>query len=259
MMPTVNSLSCHKPSLSLLVASSALTHLFNITVANLQWTAYAFDPYQSAQLHFSRVYMETNYLHKTACSLSKATSLRPKGLKKIRDASGSSTFAPRPASAGSQQRFSGSFSPLMSPSETQSMPTSPCGLVGRSYSVSSNGSTSSMTGSGSVSTTTTNPSTLSSPTPPPNKRFSLPVMIQRQRGDSIDGTDSDTSSIHNYRQQHPQAPSLQLPRMSSKQKLQDSALKNGVSVMSLLIPGPGRKKGLLSSIGFGITSGDRKH
>ncbi|KAG0246840.1 hypothetical protein BGX31_008083 [Mortierella sp. GBA43] len=88
-------------------------------VANLQWTAYAFDPYQSAQLHFSRIYMDTNYLHKTASTFSKATSLRPKGLKKIRDSSGSSTFAPRPVSAGPQQRYSGSFSPLTSPCDAQ--------------------------------------------------------------------------------------------------------------------------------------------
>lgn len=217
-------------------------------VANLQWTAYAFDPYQSAQLHFSRIYMDTNYLHKTASTFSKATSLRPKGLKKIRDSSGSSTFAPRPVSAGPQQRYSGSFSPLTSPCDAQSMPNSPCGsgLVGRSHSVSSYNSVNSIAGNGAP---TTVPLAIPpSPTPPPaNKRFSLPVMMQRQRPDSVatyDCTESDTSSVHNYHQHHAQTPPppMQLSRMSSKQKLQESAMKNGVSVMSLLIPGPGRKK-----------------
>jgi hypothetical protein len=227
-------------------------------VANLQWTVYAFDPYQSAQLHFSRIYMDTNYLHKTVSSFSKATSLRPKGLKKIRDTSGSSTFSPRLASAGPQQRYSGSFSPPTGPCDAQSVPTSPCGsgeLVGRSHSVSSYNSVNSMAaGNGAVPP---------SPTPPPtNKRFSLPVTMQRHRADNIgtyDSVDSENGSIHNYRQNHAQAPPapMRLPRMSSKQKLQESTTKNSVSVMSLLIPGPGRKKGLLS-FGFGTASGDRK-
>ncbi|KAF9366556.1 hypothetical protein BGX34_001101 [Mortierella sp. NVP85] len=231
-------------------------------VANLQWTVYAFDPYRSAQLHFSRIYMDTNYLYKTAGSFSKATSLRPKGLKKIRDASSSSTFSPRPASAGPQQRYSGSFSPLAGPCDAQSVPTSPCssdGLVERSHSVSSYNSVNSIVaGNGAVPTASSAVSP--SPTPPPtNKRFSLPVMTQRQRADNIDSVDSENGSIHNYHQNHAQTPPppTRLPRMSSKQKLQESTMKNSVSVMSLLIPGPGRKKGLLS-FGFGTASGDRK-
>ncbi|KAG0207189.1 hypothetical protein BGX28_001527 [Mortierella sp. GBA30] len=35
-------------------------------VSNLQWTVYHFDPYQNAQLHFSRVYLRTDYLKKIA-------------------------------------------------------------------------------------------------------------------------------------------------------------------------------------------------
>ncbi|KAG0318287.1 hypothetical protein BGZ99_005780 [Dissophora globulifera] len=46
-------------------------------VANLQWTIYSFDPYQSAQLHFSKLYMDTDYLFKTANTLSRSTSTKP--------------------------------------------------------------------------------------------------------------------------------------------------------------------------------------
>ncbi|KAF9127862.1 hypothetical protein BGW39_005498, partial [Mortierella sp. 14UC] len=58
-------------------------------VANLQWVAYQFDPYESAQLHFSRVYLDTDYLYQTAGPYLKATTLRTKGLKKIRDTTAS--------------------------------------------------------------------------------------------------------------------------------------------------------------------------
>ncbi|KAF9285506.1 hypothetical protein BGZ74_001464, partial [Mortierella antarctica] len=45
-------------------------------VSNLQWTVYHFDPYQSAQLHFSRLYMDSGYFYKTAAPYLKATHRR---------------------------------------------------------------------------------------------------------------------------------------------------------------------------------------
>ncbi|KAG0359537.1 hypothetical protein BGZ54_009915 [Gamsiella multidivaricata] len=57
-------------------------------LANLQWTAYSFNPYQSPHLHISRVYMDTDYLYKTASSFSKAATLKAKGLRKIRESAG---------------------------------------------------------------------------------------------------------------------------------------------------------------------------
>ncbi|KAG0320913.1 hypothetical protein BGZ97_012576 [Linnemannia gamsii] len=130
-------------------------------VANLQWVAYQFDPYESAQLHFSRVYLDTDYLYHTAAPYLKATTLRTKGLKKIRDTSSSvnsSTFSARSspvqspyASSGvsggnggghhypSQYLYrngggggGGSFSPLASPSGILASPSSPGGgMLGR--------------------------------------------------------------------------------------------------------------------------------
>ncbi|KAG0080238.1 hypothetical protein BGZ90_000222, partial [Linnemannia elongata] len=128
-------------------------------IANLQWVAYQFDPYQSAQLHFSRVYLDTDYLYQTAAPYLKATTLRTKGLKKIRDTTASvtsSTFSARSspvmspyASGGgsggggghhhpSQYLYrnsgggTGSFSPLASPSGILASPSSPGGgMLGR--------------------------------------------------------------------------------------------------------------------------------
>ncbi|KAG0289285.1 hypothetical protein BGZ96_007120 [Linnemannia gamsii] len=128
-------------------------------VANLQWVAYQFDPYESAQLHFSRVYLYTDYLYQTAGPYLKATTLRTKGLKKIRDTTASvtsSNFSARSspvqspyASSGgsggtggghhhpSQHLYrngggGGSFSPLASPSGILASPSSPgWGMLGR--------------------------------------------------------------------------------------------------------------------------------
>ncbi|KAG0248454.1 hypothetical protein BG011_010261 [Mortierella polycephala] len=104
-------------------------------VANLQWTVYNFDPYQSAHLHFSRVYMHTDYLYKTASALSKANnSLRSKSLKKIRDSSATAATlislhtnvrnSPIPQQLH-KHRYSGSFS--LQSSGQASSPNSPGG------------------------------------------------------------------------------------------------------------------------------------
>ncbi|KAF9101191.1 hypothetical protein BGX27_011583 [Mortierella sp. AM989] len=189
-------------------------------VANLLWTAYNFDPYQSAQLHISRVYMDTDYLFKTANVFTKAATLRTKGLKMLRETTGNTssstsfTLPARSNSSSSSQhhipgyRHSGSFSPLTSPCDLPpNGPTSPNGreLVGRSNSIvynpnptfASNNSIDSMASNyGNNNSVNNNNGTSMSPTMP-NKRFSMPVMMRRKRADSVatyDSSDSGNSS-----------------------------------------------------------------
>ncbi|KAI7819666.1 hypothetical protein BC939DRAFT_249738 [Gamsiella multidivaricata] len=214
-------------------------------LANLQWTAYSFNPYQSPHLHISRVYMDTDYLYKTASSFSKAATLKAKGLRKIRESAGILTFSARSPSnqqyiSGHQHRRSGSFSPLMSLCDAQSVPTSPRGcMIGRSCSIIS---CSGNLGYNAVG----NEASIVSPTSP-NKRFPKPTIVRRQLSDSsetFDRTDADSSSIH-------QPPPLPQPMAAS-------TLRDGVSVMSLLIPGQGRKRGLLSTMVFGSGNKNNK-
>ncbi|KAF9423962.1 hypothetical protein BGZ76_003590 [Entomortierella beljakovae] len=238
-------------------------------VANLLWTAYNFDPYQSAQLHVSRIYMDTDYLFKTANAFTKTSTLRTKGLKMLRDSTGSTSssinFAlPSRSNSSSSShhhipgRLNGSISPLTSPSDMQ--PTSPGGggLVGRSHSIiynpnmggTSNGSINSMSsvnhnymsGNNGMNNNSGMNMTAMSPTVP-NKRFSMPMMMRRKRTDSTnssDGMDSEGPGIPQYGQYQPPLP--------PGHPMAANAVRGSVSVMNLLIPSPSRKKGLLSSV-----------
>ncbi|KAF9101049.1 hypothetical protein BGX29_006031 [Mortierella sp. GBA35] len=279
-------------------------------VANLQWVAYHFDPYESAQLHFSRVYLDSDYLYQTATPFLKATTLRTKGLKKIRDTTASvtsSTFSARSspvqspyasaAAAGaalaeggggchhpSQYLYrngGGSFSPLTSPSGILASPSSPGGggdgLLGRCYGNNSSsvatlnyGSTSSFSGYhnnninnaggygngnggggggggggmamavGSVK----NSSLVASSYMMQHQHQHQQQQQQQQqylrkRADSIATIDSTDSEQHQHQ-----------PPLYPNQQLSVSTMRNSLSVMNLLLPGPGRKKGLLKSMVF---------
>ncbi|KAG0074954.1 hypothetical protein BGZ93_001379, partial [Podila epicladia] len=99
-------------------------------VSNLQWTVYHFDPYQSAQLHFSRLYMDSDYFYKTAAPYLIATHRR--SFFRSGDSSASTTASPTSRSGGTpttSQSYNGSFSPLGSPSSggILSLPGSPSG------------------------------------------------------------------------------------------------------------------------------------
>ncbi|KAF9326657.1 hypothetical protein BG006_009942 [Podila minutissima] len=100
-------------------------------VSNLQWTVYHFDPYQSAQLHFSRLYMDSDYFYKTAAPYLKATHRR--SFFRSNDSPAPTTASPTSRSSGTPtttgQGYSGSFTPLGSPSSggILSLPGSPSG------------------------------------------------------------------------------------------------------------------------------------
>ncbi|KAG0027531.1 hypothetical protein BGZ81_005490 [Podila clonocystis] len=99
-------------------------------VSNLQWTVYDFDPYQSAQLHFSRLYMDSDYFYKTAALYLKATHRR--SFFRSGDPSTATTASPTSRSSGTPT--TSMFSPLGSPSSggVLSLPSSPGGgMVGR--------------------------------------------------------------------------------------------------------------------------------
>ncbi|KAF9350539.1 hypothetical protein BGX26_011291 [Mortierella sp. AD094] len=230
-------------------------------VANLLWTAYNFDPYQSAQLHVSRVYMDTDYLYKTANPFTKAATLRTKGLKMLRETTGntsSSTSFALPARSNSSSssqhhipgyRHGGSFSPLTSPCDMPpNGPTSPSGggLVGRNNSIvyspnpgyASSSSINSITnnnynGNGMINNNGMDMASMS-PTVP-NKRFSMPVMpvmMRRKRADSVATCDSADSDNSGGMQQY----SHHQPPLPPNHPMAANAVRNSVSVMNLLIP-----------------------
>ncbi|KAF9427939.1 hypothetical protein BGZ94_003799 [Podila epigama] len=98
-------------------------------VANLCWTVHQFDPYQSAQLHFSRLYMDSDYFYKTAGPYLKATHRR--SFFRGNDNPVSATSSPTSrSSASTGSGYGGTFSPLASPSGgggMLSLPSSPGG------------------------------------------------------------------------------------------------------------------------------------
>ncbi|KAG0335231.1 hypothetical protein BG000_007681, partial [Podila horticola] len=93
-------------------------------VSNLQWTVYHFDPYQSAQLHFSRLYMDSDYFYKTAAPYLKATHRR--SFFRSGDTSTSTSASP---TSRSGTPTTSTFSPLGSPCSggILSLPSSPGG------------------------------------------------------------------------------------------------------------------------------------
>ncbi|KAF9393501.1 hypothetical protein CPC16_001867 [Podila verticillata] len=105
-------------------------------VSNLQWTVYHFDPYQSAQLHFSRLFMDSDYFYKTAAPYLKATHrrsfFRSSGDNSLPGATSSPTSRSSMGTPTSGQGYS-SFSPLVSPTSggILSLPSSPGGMVSR--------------------------------------------------------------------------------------------------------------------------------
>ncbi|KAF9377464.1 hypothetical protein CPB97_010185, partial [Podila verticillata] len=105
-------------------------------VSNLQWTVYHFDPYQSAQLHFSRLYMDSDYFYKTAAPYLKATHRRSFFRSGSDNSVPGATLSPTSRSSmgttTSGQGYS-SLSPLGSPSSggILSLPSSPGGMVSR--------------------------------------------------------------------------------------------------------------------------------
>ncbi|KAF8943912.1 hypothetical protein BGZ47_004907 [Haplosporangium gracile] len=269
-------------------------------VANLQWVTYQFDPYQSAQLHFSRVYLDTDYLYQTAAPFFKATNLRTKGFKKFRDTTASvtsSTFSARSspvlspyASSGgsggghhhpSQYLYrnsgGGSFSPLTSPSGILASPSSPgVGMLGRHENDSnvtinsgstasfSNFSTAGSYGGGYVNNNNTNNNGSGGDMAMAigsvkNTSALSPHMMQHQhqqylkkRADSVaifDGGPAADNEPNDQQQQNQQPP------LYPNQQLSVSTLRKSLSVMKMLLPGPGRKKGLLN---FMIFVGDRE-
>ncbi|KAF9913651.1 hypothetical protein BX616_009783 [Lobosporangium transversale] len=232
------------------------THIAEL-VANLQWTVYSFSPYQSAQLHFSRVYMDTDYLFKAAGASSKSTSLRSKSLKKIRDsASAVAAWPSSPSSLGQQHRYSGSFSPLASPHDTHSIPSSPSSYnlssaLGRSNSIVGIRNSSHAIGNEPSQQEQHDNQKHDSPVSM-NKRFSMPTIMKKYPSDSnknYDNTDRGSGSPHPQRQGR--------PLHHQSQSFAENTIKNSVSVISLLLPGSGRKKGLISSMSF-KNGGDNK-
>ncbi|GJJ72500.1 hypothetical protein EMPS_04858 [Entomortierella parvispora] len=110
-------------------------HLTDL-VANLHWTVFHFDPYQSAQLHFSRLYMDgpDQYLWNTAASFSRTSYIRAKGvgaLKSHRDSVYFATSSPTQCRPLFQHQHGGSISTLANPSSANiaglSSPSSPSG------------------------------------------------------------------------------------------------------------------------------------
>ncbi|KAF9181359.1 hypothetical protein BGZ50_005570 [Haplosporangium sp. Z 11] len=221
-------------------------------VANLQWTAYSFDPYQSAHLHFSRVYLHTDYLYKTASALSKTNnSLRSKSLKKIRDSSTTAATlislhtnmrnSPTPPQLH-KHRYNGSF--LLQSSEQASSPNSP--------------------GGGPVFGRLNNGQGLPPMSPMSvNRSFTTPTVKPLKRADSTCIL-YDEADIDNYSRSIQSPQQLQHPRLSrgsvhygqssQEQEQQDplvvNALSDRLSVMTNLLPGTGAgmRKGLLSSM-----------
>ncbi|KAG0280167.1 hypothetical protein BGZ95_011093 [Linnemannia exigua] len=317
-------------------------------VANLQWVAYQFDPYESAQLHFSRVYLDTDYLYQTAGPFLKATTFRTKGLKKIRDTTASvasSTFSARSspiqspyASGGgggswaggpgpnynsgngggghhhpSQYLYrnsggggGGSFSPLASPSGILASPSSPGGgMLGRygnssnvtinygsttsfsggyhngnshynnsnnnnnnnsSYYVHGNSNNSSNYGSGYANTNNNGgggggmamavgsvKNSSSALSPYMQQQQQQHQQYLRKRADSI--ATIDNTPDHNQCEKLEQREQNEQPPLYPNQQLSVSTVRNSLSVMNLLLPGPGRKKGLVASMVF---TGDKE-
>ncbi|CAO3563803.1 unnamed protein product [Mortierella alpina] len=201
-------------------------------VANLQWTTYHFDPYQNAQLHFSRTYLRSDYLYKTASSFSRATTLRTRSLKKILDST-SPTQQQNFSSGYSNRHYNGSSSPSVgSPYANATSPNSPGGGLVRHYQMGNF----SNVGSGLGSTAPMSPRT-------PPRSFTVPdIKQQRQRDHTSshlrgDGADSVSGNIGIRLQQPPLPPSHQLQLGAG------NVLRESVATMGALIPpGPGRKK-----------------
>ncbi|KAF9563419.1 hypothetical protein EC968_004851 [Mortierella alpina] len=201
-------------------------------VANLQWTAYHFDPYQNAQLHFSKIYLRTDYLYKTASAFSRATTLRTRSLKKILDST-SPTHQQNFSSGYSNRHYSGLSSPSVgSPSGNANSPNSPGGGLVRHYQMGNF----SAIGSGLGSSTPMSPRT------PPRSCTVPDIKQQRQRERPPshlrgDGADSVSGSIGIRLQQPP------LPPNHQRQLDAGNVLRESVATMGALIPpGPGRKK-----------------
>ncbi|KAF9985302.1 hypothetical protein BGZ75_003174 [Mortierella antarctica] len=209
-------------------------------VANLQWTTYHFDPYQNAQLHFSKIYLRTDYLYRTASSFSRATTLRTRSLKKILDST-SPTHQQNFSSGYSNRHYSGSSSPsVVSPSGNASSPNSPGGGLVRHYQMG-NFST---IGSGLGSSAPMSPRT-------PPRTFTVPEIKQQRQRDRPnshlrgDGVDSVSGNLGIRLQQPPLPPNHQLQLGAG------NVLRESVAAMGALIPpGPGRKKGFLGSMIF---------
>ncbi|KAF9948932.1 hypothetical protein BGZ72_009184 [Mortierella alpina] len=159
-------------------------------VANLQWTAYHFDPYQNAQLHFSKIYLRTDYLYRTASSFSRATTLRTRSLKKILDST-SPTHQQNFSSGYSSRHYSGSSSPSAgSPSGNANSPNSPGGGLVRHYQIGNFNTI----GSGLGSSAPMSPRT-------PPRSFTVPDIKQQRQRDRPssylrgDGNDSVSGNI----------------------------------------------------------------
>ncbi|KAG0204783.1 hypothetical protein BGX33_008281 [Mortierella sp. NVP41] len=242
-------------------------------VANLQWVAYHFDPYESAQLHFSRVYLDSDYLYQTATPFLKATTLRTKGLKKIRDTTASvtsSTFSARSSPAQSPYASAAAAGAALAEGGKD-------GLLGRCYGNNSSsvatlnyGSTSSFSGYhnnninnaggygngnggrgggggggmamavGSVKNSSLAASSyMMQHQHQHQQQQQQQQQYLRKRADSIATIDSTDSEQHQHQ-----------PPLYPNQQLSVSTMRNSLSVMNLLLPGPGRKKGLLKSMVF---------
>ncbi|KAG0042173.1 hypothetical protein BGZ83_000821 [Gryganskiella cystojenkinii] len=245
------------------------THVIDL-VANLHLTAYNFDPYQSAQLHFSRLYMDgaDQYLLGTVCSsFSRSKSVRARGsggAQMHRDAFQAASSSPtqfRPhyppqLSQNPRQNYGGGgpLSPTGNSTVVAGMssPNSPSGgLLGRSLYNSNYAE---------------NISPLSPMSRPARRLSILPTAshlgatsmlnIRQKRADSIATVDSvesaDTVNGH-YHQPPPLPRSLYNQPQLEVQEPNSGRhkIKSSISVMNLLLPG--RKKvsaGLLSSMVF---------
>ncbi|KAF9581154.1 hypothetical protein BGW38_001940 [Lunasporangiospora selenospora] len=221
-------------------------------VANIQWTRYHFDPYESAQLHYCRVYMETDYFYRTANTFTKAASLRSKGLKKFRESATASISSARSSQAFHQHRHSNSFS-----SGIANLPGSHSGvMLGRSATTAGNYNHN-WSGNCNANGSTQFGSPLS-PNSPGNKSLYLSGSGPRRgRADSIATIDSAGEPDYdgNDNKTHQKAISPKEGVRQSQSSLTIDTIKSSVSVMNMLIPG--RKKGLLSSMTFGNRS-DKK-
>ena len=201
---------------------------------------------QNAQLHFSKIYLRTDYLYRTASSFSRATTLRTRSLKKILDST-SPTHQQNFSSGYSSRHYSGSSSPSAgSPSGNANSPNSPGGGLVRHYQIGNFNTI----GSGLGSSAPTSPRT-------PPRSFTVPDIKQQRQRDRPssylrgDGNDSVSGNIGIRLQQPPLPPNHQLQLGAG------NVLRKSVATMGALIPpGPGRKKGFLSSMIFG-GSGDK--
>ncbi|KAF9955791.1 hypothetical protein BGZ70_010117 [Mortierella alpina] len=194
-------------------------------VANLQWTTYHFDPYQNAQLHFSRTYLRTDYLYKTASSFSRATTLRTRSLKKILDST-SATQQQNFSSGYSNRHYNGASSPSVgSPYGNATSPNSPGGGLVRHYQLGNFSNIGSRFGS-------TAP--MSPRTPP--RSFTVPDIKQQRQRDRPsshlrgDGADSARENIGIRLQQPPLPPNHQLQLGAG------NVLRESVATMGALIP-----------------------